>query len=196
MSQAMKIKPFWCFNSRSHVGSNPTASGASNDSMTFQLTLPRRERYDTFGTSRHITNLRFNSRSHVGSDKYDCYKGVNLARFNSRSHVGSVSPSFLIARTQLCFNSRSHVRSDILGMRIYAFLSSFNSRSHVGSDIVMVAVKYKLLFQFTLPRRERLISATAAFIHRLFQLTLPRREQLTTTAILDNLLPVSTHAPA
>ena len=151
MSQAMKIKPFWCFNSRSHVGSNPPASGASNDSMTFQLTLPRRERYDTFGTSRHITNLRF--------------------------------------------NSRSHVRSDILGMRIYAFLSSFNSRSHVGSDIVMVAVKYKLLFQFTLPRRERLISATAAFIHRLFQLTLPRREQLTTTAILDNLLPVSTHAP-
>ena len=89
MSQAMKIKPFWCFNSRSHVGSNPTASGASNDSMTFQLTLPRRERYDTFGTSRHITNLRFNSRSHVGSDYIVKLLYKEVRSFNSCSHVGS-----------------------------------------------------------------------------------------------------------
>ena len=55
----------------------------------FQLTLPRRERYDTFGTSRHITNLRFNSRSHVGSDYIVKLLYKEVRSFNSCSHVGS-----------------------------------------------------------------------------------------------------------
>ena len=77
------------------------------------------------------------------------------------------------------FNPRSREGSDNFAPTESEYLSYFNPRSREGSDRIATAMKLsRLLFQSTLPRRERRqpICATHA-ITCLFQSTLPRRER-------------------
>ena len=100
--------------------------------------------------------LRFNPRSHVGSDRTKTTTHYVLKRFNPRSHVGSDwlryygvhcrkvsihAPTWgatgacaCSSASRACFNPRSHVGSDV------PYFSTFSSAS---------------LFQSTLPRGER-----------------------------------------
>ena len=54
----------------------------------FQLTLPRREQSPD-NTTDDDNSIRFNSRSHVGSDKINWPCFTCSASFNSRSHIRS-----------------------------------------------------------------------------------------------------------
>ena len=73
-----------------------------------------------------------------------------------------------------CFNPRSHVGSDHLYTMCVRCLLSFNPRSHVGSDSYFFKILSTLL---------------------LFQSTLPRRERHEDTSRTDRLASVSIHAP-
>ena len=98
------------FNSRSHTGSDPTASGASNDSMTFQFTLPYRERYPEKAQYKKedVFQLKLPRREQLRS----LYTPNPLRRFNSHSHVGSNHQAFAAKQALRSFNSRSHVGSN------------------------------------------------------------------------------------
>ena len=80
----------------------------------------------------------FNPRSHERSDQRGCLYVVTPVYFNPRSHERSDQPPQPLPQEYTDFNPRSHERSDMLG-RIRVVISS--------------------LFQSTLPREERHVSA-------------------------------------
>ena len=78
------------FNPRSREGSDKSAAAELHIVMTFQSTLPRRERRKT------VT------------------PGIGAKGFNPRSREGSDIPSRAIKVVVSCFNPRSREGSDIL----------------------------------------------------------------------------------
>ena len=98
----------------------------------FQSTLPRGERRLWARTQNCV--LRFNPRSHAGSDIRLAAHDRQHRRFNPRSHAGS--DSICTGRQGITF--------------------SFNPRSHAGSDVRRAAAPARMVpFQSTLPRGER-----------------------------------------
>ena len=121
----------------------------------FQFTLPRgeRPRIRSFSSSSN----RFNSRSHAGSDlrtrsassatrtfQFTLPRGERLSRLESEEITALVS-----------IHAPTRGATDIPAR--YGRVHRFNSRSHAGSDAHGWFDKYgQNLFQFTLPRGERL----------------------------------------
>ena len=106
----------------------------------FQSTLPRRERPDPLlPFSDHTTvsihaptqgattlpgyfpvrSVRFNPRSHAGSDTIGRQTVLQLFSFNPRSHAGSDHKGLeKIQNASICFNPRSHAGSDTIGANL------------------------------------------------------------------------------
>ena len=103
---------------------------------------------------------------------------TRTANFNPRSREGSDMPLCFCSLLLQHFNPRSREGSDIQGNRHEPSLHYFNPRSREGSDCDgFYAMNTGMLFQSTLPRRERRILACVRHMDKLFQSTLPRRER-------------------
>ena len=100
--------------------------------VKFQSTLPRRERQSL--EIYLILLCNFNPHSHEGSDKDHHNDLQSVVDFNPHSHEGSDSHT---------------IQSAII-------VTYFNPHSHEGSDFWdRVSIASRVLFQSTLPRRER-----------------------------------------
>ena len=121
------------FNSRSRVGSDPLSSVTVSAVTLFQFTLPRGER------------------------RVVAFFGLGRRGFNSRSRVGSDNRRLCPRRPRRRFNSRSRVGSD--PGDLYAVLTWTGVSIHApawGATIKQQKLTLFDVFQFTLPRGERL----------------------------------------
>ena len=82
-----------------------------------------------------IAQLRFNPRSHMGSDYDNKEKAMANWCFNPRSHMGSDPHRPSCLSVLRGFNPRSHMGSDHHVARPQTGGEGFNPRSHMGSDI-------------------------------------------------------------
>ena len=96
------------------------------------------------------------------------------------------------------FNPRSREGSDVGGVNTVYTYKHFNPRSREGSDRKQInCFLFQLVFQSTLPRRERPFAPVRAFrVTFQFQSTLPRRERHTQDFPLETVQHISIHAPA
>ena len=121
----------------------------------FQSTLPRRERRTA--RSRRPRSSYFNPRSREGSDP---------RVLRTRRHRPAIS---IHAPAKGATSS---------GVGLPDRPEHFNPRSREGSDTATSRETFiRLIFQSTLPRRERLLPPERTMKHRGFQSTLPRRER-------------------
>ena len=103
---------------------------------------------------------------------------TRTANFNPRSREGSDMPLCFCSLLLQHFNPRSREGSDIQGNRHEPSLHYFNPRSREGSDCDgFYAMNTGMLFQSTLPRRERHRNVLYLCVQHTFQSTLPRRER-------------------
>ena len=109
----------------------PVQTGSASGYL-FQSTLPRRERHARHASGNYIRD--FNPRSREGSDKRYPRAPTQTIDFNPRSREGS--------------DIRSHSKKSLMNY--------FNPRSREGSDAkVSIISLFVISFQSTLPRRER-----------------------------------------
>ena len=102
--------------------------------------------------------------------------------FNPRSHEGS-DPRNLASYLLMCVSIHAPTKGATQkAAALFPVDHGFNPRSHEGSDLVGNALTAlnNLLFQSTLPRRERLTDLGYESNPIEFQSTLPRRERLLT----------------
>ena len=164
----------------------------------FQSTLPHGERLLPPRYQQALC-LRFNPRSHMGSDMLPFPTPPFPKGFNPRSHMGSDIPITRNPRITEGFNPRSHMGSDTWRLKKFAALSSFNPRSHMGSDLNISCCKCyfnvsihaptwgatqitkdrvtDVKFQSTLPHGERRILHHFVIDKNEFQSTLPHGER-------------------
>ena len=141
----------------------------------FQSTLPQRERLNA--CKYRSKSKCFNPRSHKGSDLR--MPGLQEATncFNPRSHKGSDAPEMYRRPVSEGFNPRSHKGSDVsvaasgayFVVSIHAPTKGATSHDKINGGMVM--------FQSTLPQRERLVCADGELLIWVFQSTLPQRER-------------------
>ena len=165
----------------------------------FQSTLPRRERrpdgsckyrYDRISIHAPTKGATVVERIHITKSKISIHaptKGAtktpyDVSGFKAISIHAPTKGATLwrdLHWTQgRHFNPRSHEGSDRKMIFRKCCFSHFNPRSHEGSDpVVELADAIKIVFQSTLPRRERLHEKAARSVVRKFQSTLPRRER-------------------
>ena len=140
----------------------------------FQSTLPRRERRTE--RSRRPRSSYFNPRSREGSDP---------RVLRTRRHRPAIS---IHAPAKGATSS---------GVGLPDRPEHFNPRSREGSDTATSRETFiRLIFQSTLPRRERLLPPERTMKHRGFQSTLPRRERRHSVTIIRDYMLISIHAPA
>ncbi len=146
----------------------------------FQSTLPRRER-PGFHQNHAVANLisihapakgatqghentvysykYFNPRSREGSD---LIRKFTRDIFSISIHApakGATCSTVVLSSNLIYFNPRSREGSDLNNSSILSTNFYFNPRSREGSDFFLVKSVYRtMLFQSTLPRRERLYS--------------------------------------
>ncbi len=166
--------------------------------MTFQSTLPRRERH----IAEILSNLNFAISIHAptqGATRKEEKTMANLyisihaptqgatpvllfldhiSAFQStlprRERQKSTMPSTLREN----FNPRSHAGSDSTSPCRCRAKTNFNPRSHAGSDVLeLIRGEAMTAFQSTLPRRERHKGGILCLPLDKFQSTLPRRER-------------------
>ena len=149
------------------------------DVSVFQFTLPRGERPSSIGAT-FLISLSFNSRSREGSDTRRYLRCSQMASFNSRSREGSDNLNAEICRYILwfqftlprgerrytrssdstargCFNSRSREGSDLNNSEPLALFAVSIHAPARGATVLRFAWDYaQEMFQFTLPRGERL----------------------------------------
>ena len=143
----------------------------------------------------------FNPRSREGSDSLHFLLKISQFNFNPRSREGSDEGKAFIIRYHAIFQStlpwRERRQCQILSLKL-RFISIhapvkgattlslpkkstkpyFNPRSREGSDLRKWFKQWlKLLFQSTLPWRERRITIETLKVYRKFQSTLPWRER-------------------
>ena len=99
-----------CFNPRSREGSDSAGRGTRVGHVSFQSTLPRRERQQS--TRRGPRKRSFNPRSREGSDQTGGNDRQVPRGFNPRSREGSDASSGTMPHIRRCFNPRSRERSD------------------------------------------------------------------------------------
>ena len=142
------------FNPRSHEGSDagsgrlhilsavsihaPTKGATVKEGVAiytqlFQSTLPRRERQSS--TLYLMSCLRFNPRSHEGSDMAAGrnIKGITIVSIHAPTK-GATRLDGVNAVFEQSFNPRSHEGSDFMHLTGYSGMDGFNPRSHEGSD--------------------------------------------------------------
>ena len=147
--------------------------------MTFQSTLPRRERPGAVATPG-VWRAYFNPRSREGSDlPRILLPGLTVISIHAPAK-GATSCPVSRSKVPWHFNPRSREGSD-LGYDIDAVLQTdFNPRSREGSDFTLKkSASIPIKFQSTLPRRERHLKLSSDRMAGQFQSTLPRRERHT-----------------
>ena len=120
----------------------------------FQSTLPRGERPTPTSSSPSV--IRFNPRSHEGSDQFEALQHEAGRRFNPRSHEGSDRSTNTHWTHALSFNPRSHEGSDpwrTLPARLRPVSIHAPTRGATWSGLNVAGQE---VFQSTLPRGERL----------------------------------------
>ena len=140
--------------------------------------------------------MRFNPRSHAGSDAQLPQSPTLRRRFNPRSHAGSDAMVSSLPLYMQSFNPRSHAGSDVSMHKSLYRHRRFNPRSHAGSDLTRGNYsKSQLEFQSTLPRGERLSIPLKRALHFLVSIHAPTRGATMSRfrAALDTI--VSIHAP-
>ena len=142
-----------CFNSRSREGSDIRRTMTSTRRSSFNSRS--REGSDCC-VGQHIRgDLRFNSRSREGSDcKNTSHEDITNVSIHApaRGATGLYLPLWRQRRVSIHAPARGatyHLLADVEAHR-------FNSRSREGSDANNVEVHVQKVFQFTLPRGERL----------------------------------------
>ena len=151
-----RLLPLRCFNPRSHTGSDTGSLLTNLMPLRFQSTLPHGERLDGFrgevntiyvsihaptrGATRTTattrgTSIRFNPRSHTGSDEKDNDGSVIYRVFQSTLPHGERHNVVMRFRARSSFNPRSHTGSDSRQSTTLTSKDSFNPRSHTGSDL-------------------------------------------------------------
>ena len=119
----------------------------------FQSTLPRGERPTPTSSSPSV--IRFNPRSHEGSDQFEALQHEAGRRFNPRSHEGSDRSTNTHWTHALSFNPRSHEGSDpwrTLPARLRPVSIHAPTRGATWSGLNVAGQE---VFQSTLPRGER-----------------------------------------
>ena len=150
------------FNPRSREGSDHASMCIATWFLTFQSTLPRRERPKNH-KGLASAGAHFNPRSREGSDPFSQYGFCRDRYFNPRSREGSDNLqnfyTILLWRFQSTLPRRERqFRKPCYGKSCI----HFNPRSREGSDLLNCSFRFSVLsFQSTLPRRERLTSIGA-----------------------------------
>ena len=129
------------FNPRSHEGSDIRSHTALVKECIFQSTLPRRERPEFLA----LSGLRFGISIHAPT------KGATEDIPNKFS------------ANDISIHAPTKGATNML-RKISSWLKHFNPRSHEGSDVSSSTFAGKfLVFQSTLPRRERLYNRISSF---------------------------------
>ena len=143
------------FNPRSREGSDLTAQ-EFDTVMAISIHAPAK------GATTSITQpcpriKYFNPRSREGSDRQRILQSLRISHFNPRSREGSDAGGFYTGVPVPDFNPRSREGSDRSRWRQQSRINNFNPRSREGSDATWLdSYVREVLFQSTLPRRERL----------------------------------------
>ena len=120
----------------------------------------------------------FNPRSHEGSDRLSLSGGGWSGCFNPRSHEGS-DPDWILYKQGRCVSihapTKGATSSGINDLSCLVFQSTLPRRERQLPRYNHTAGR---LFQSTLPRRERQHHSLNQIFVSLFQSTLPRRERL------------------
>ena len=185
------------FNSRSREGSDITTHDRRGRRCGFQFTLPRRERPIKSHMSLETCKVSIHAPA-KGATCSGLIDACSLCRFNSRSREGSDVEVQVVPEVGVVVSihapAKGATRSHAARHRIY---SSFNSRSREGSDRrYALQLGLVVLFQFTLPRRERRGDLLPMSHEVEFQFTLPRRERQCDRGRHRRSSAVSIHAPA
>ena len=164
------------FNPRSREGSDRLLGRGLRCGLSFQSTLPRRERQ--YNRIEAVTGFPFQST--LPRRERPCAATVPTStpfNFNPRSREGSDTGRRRDRLRRGYFNPRSREGSDppaapqALQVRI-----SIHAPAK-GATSLGVYLSHGEIFQSTLPRRERPILPTQSASPLLFQSTLPRRER-------------------
>ena len=139
----------------------------------------------------------FNPRSRVGSDPCACTLTCARYNFNPRSRVGSDLRLLQTLNPLRDFNPRSRVGSDRqLWLRLHG-AENFNPRSRVGSDgLNTTNTQRNMIFQSTLPRGERRVTATACSDRLAISIHAPAWGATMIRTLLVHWSIISIHAPA
>ena len=166
-------QPMYNFNPRSREGSDSFSLNWRIFLFLFQSTLPRRERPDL---SMNCTIFNIISIHAPAKGATNCLSHMHLQSyyFNPRSREGS--------------DVRLSCRAVLPWISIHAPAKGATRYNASGDD--------GLVFQSTLPRRERLIIPQQKKWSTVFQSTLPRRERLVSYLESDTYHNISIHAPA
>ena len=142
----------------------------------FQSTLPRRERPAAARDYRAWVEISIHAPA-KGATHRGPRRQIRRADFNPRSREGSDVRCSVFTSWHLHFNPRSREGSDTAAT-CAAVLAAISIHAPAkGATIPYVVCQWRLRFQYTLPRRERLGLPSRNRRIRLFQSTLPRRER-------------------
>ena len=143
----------------------------------FQSTLPRRERQQQRSLIASVCD--FNPRSREGSDIVRWQTLHSIGDFNPRSREGSDNIQGPFTRQASGISIHAPAKGATFGLADpKEVLRYFNPRSREGSDKEIQNGSTLVLFQSTLPRRERHYLKFELDTINEFQSTLPRRERL------------------
>ena len=162
--------------------------------LAFQSTLPRRERLPRTGLPDY--GDYFNPRSREGSDSDNREMCSSCADFNPRSREGSDLLIDLPSKITVISIHAPAKGATLIGVKTHLFTGISIHAPAKGATFLSTSVLNKLIFQSTLPRRERLWSVVKAVREVLFQSTLPRRERRTCPCTRYSWQRISIHAPA
>ena len=148
----------------------------------FQSTLPRRERLYLVSVVKLI--VYFNPRSHEGSDKILHILHNIISIFQSTLPRRERPRLRRMPLVMYNFNPRSHEGSDEREFIDFDLDHDFNPRSHEGSDsAIRVTTKSTILFQSTLPRRERQCHPRYDKIHNIISIHAPTKGATSSVAL-------------
>ena len=120
-----------------------------------------------------------------------------LRNFNPRSRTGSDLSTVGGAAGIVDFNPRSRTGSDIMAAAIFSALSHFNPRSRTGSDHGAVDQHRRNQISIHAPAQGATPGGDQLLLMLLFQSTLPHRERLERlTGVIQDQERISIHAPA
>ena len=143
------------FNPRSREGSDICQPYLAMFLLTFQSTLPRRERRTDCVIPSATSSISIHAPAKGATGWVYEHSGWSK-HFNPRSREGSDFTIIITIYFFINFNPRSREGSDSIYKILQFFQSDFNPRSREGSDCQENYQNFaKKEFQSTLPRRER-----------------------------------------
>ena len=137
----------------------------------------------------------FNPRSHEGSDKFLRGDGWVFENFNPRSHEGSDLFSSPYLSIYSSFQSTLPRRERLESFSTFVPLTYFNPRSHEGSDLAGYSLQCLVVISIHAPTKGATVKRRIFTWILIFQSTLPRRERQSPFLQLPLINFISIHAP-